>query len=154
MSSCAGYQVGNVKPSEMQTVSSIAIPIATNDTQEQRLASLMTNSVVDAITRDGTYAVKNEDRADASLVINIKRVRYSVRRNDRFDSLRASEMYMHLRVEWEVVDNQNQVLAQGSDEGRTQFAIEENQQTSRSNAFPLAAEATAILIVQRIANGF
>ncbi len=154
VSSCAGYQMGNSKPAEMHSVTSLSIPIASNDTQEQRLATLMTNSVVDAITRDGTYKVENEGTADAQLFINIERIRYSARRYNRFDSLRATEMYMYLKANWKVVDNQNLTLSKGSSEGRTQFAIEANQQTSRSNALPLATEATAALIVQRIANGF
>lgn len=154
LNSCTGYRVGNVKPAEMETVKTIFVPLVENDTQEQRLASLMTNSLVDTITRDGTYKIGTEATADARLEVKIRHIRYTARRYDRFDSLRASEMYMYIQTNWRVMDNQNKVLSRGSDQGRTQFSIEENQQTSRNNAFPVAAEATAVLITQRIANGF
>jgi len=154
LNSCAGYRVGNAKPAEMQAVKTIFVPLATNETQEQRLANLMTNSLVDTITRDGTYQIGNANNADATLEVNINTVRYSARRYDRFDTLRASEMYMFVNVDWKVVNNQNEVLSRGSEEGRTQFSVDANQQTSRNNAFPMATDATAVLITQRIANGF
>ncbi|WP_018969739.1 LPS assembly lipoprotein LptE [Rubritalea marina] len=153
LSSC-GYQVGNTKPTELAAVKRLAVPLATNHTQEQRLSSMMTNSLIDTITRDGTYTISNDSNADATLYVDITEIKYVVQRYDPFDSLRASEMFMYLKASWRVVDNQNNLLSKGREEGRTQFTIESNQQTSRSNAFPSAAEATAVLITQRIANGF
>lgn len=154
LTSCAGYQLGNVKPSELSAVNSISVPLFINETQEQRLASLVTNSMVDAITRDGTYSIASAATADADLIATIKTIEYSERRNARFDSLRATEMYMKLKVEWKLVDHQNQTLTSGKVTSRTQFSVDSNQQTSRTNAFPDAAKNAAELIMLRITNGF
>ncbi|MFC4990699.1 LPS assembly lipoprotein LptE [Rubritalea tangerina] len=154
LTSCAGYKLGNSKPSELSTINTIAVPLFKNKTQEQRLASLVTNSMVDTIGRDGTYRVTDAQQADATLLGTINTVRYNERRFDRFDSLRASEMYMYIVVDWKLVGPQNEILASGQASGRTNFTIEANQQTSRANAFPDAAKATTELIMQRIANGF
>ncbi|PQJ29497.1 LPS assembly lipoprotein LptE [Rubritalea profundi] len=154
LTSCAGYQLGNVKPSELSSVNSISVPLFKNETQEQRLASLVTNSMVDAITRDGTYNIASAATSDADLIATIKTIEYSERRNARFDSLKATEMYMNLKVEWKLVDHQNQTLASGKVSGRTQFSVDSNQQTSRTNAFPDAAKNATELIMLRIANGF
>ena len=154
LTSCAGYQLGNVKPSELSAVHSIAVPLFKNDTQEQRLASLATNSMVDAITRDGTFEIASTADSDADLIATISSVEYSERRFSRFDSLKASEMYMKLVVDWNLVDSQNKILSRGVAIGRTQFSVDSNQQTSRSNAFPNAAKDAAEIIMLRIANGF
>ncbi len=154
LTSCAGYQLGNAKPSELSSVNSISVPLFKNDTQEQRLASLVTNSMVDAITRDGTYEIASSATSDADLIATIKTIKYSERRNARFDSLRASEMYMQMVVEWKLVDHQNESLSSGTVTGLTQFSVAPNQQLSRSNAFSDAAKDATELIMLRIANGF
>ena len=154
LTSCAGYQLGNVKPSELSSVNSISVPLFKNETQEQRLASLVTNSMVDAITRDGTYEIVTSSTSDAELIAVIRTVEYSERRFSRFDSLKASEMYMTLIIDWRLIDNQNKVLSSGLARGRTQFSVDSNQQLSRSNAFPDAAKNATELIMLRIANGF
>lgn len=154
LSSCAGYKLGNSKPTELKAVHTIAVPLFKNETQEQRLATLTTNSMVDAINRDGTYRIGTSNTADATLQGTISTVRYSERRSNRFDSLKASEMYMYLEVKWTLVDAQGSVLASGKDSGRSQFSVDLNQQTSHNNAFPDAAKNTAELVIQSIANGF
>ena len=154
LSSCGGYQLGSAKPSELSSVNSISVPLFKNETQEQRLASLVTNSMVDAITRDGTFKFVSNSEADADLVATIKTIEYSERRFSRFDSLKASEMYMTLIVDWQLIDNQNKVLSSGIARGSTQFSVDSNQQLSRTNAFPDAAKDASELIMLRIANGF
>ena len=154
LTSCAGYQLGNSKPSELSSVNSISVPLFKNETQVQRLAGLMTNSMVDVITRDGTYKISSAATSDADLIATIETIKYSERRNARFDSLKATEMYMKIMVDWQLIDHQNQVLSSGKVSGRTQFSVGSNQQLSRTNAFPDAAQNAAELIMLRIANGF
>lgn len=152
--SCAGYKLGNQKPTELSSVSSIDVPLFENKTQEQRLATLVTNSMVDAITRDGTYQITTNSASDATLVGVIERISYSERRADRFDTLRASELNVRVHVKWELINSQNQVLASGKDVGRSYFSTEANQQLSRNNSFPDAAMDVSEHIIQRLANGF
>jgi hypothetical protein len=154
LTSCAGYQLGNVKPSEFSSVNSISVPLFKNETQEQRLASLVTNSMVDAITRDGTYQIAPSSTSDADLIATITAIEYNIRRSSPFDSLKASEMYMRIVVDWQLVNHENKVLSSGNASGITQFSVDSNQQTSRTNAFPDAAKNATELIMLRIANGF
>lgn len=154
LSSCAGYRLGNSKPSELSSVQSVSVPLFKNNTQEQRLAALMTNSMVDSITRDGTYSIANVDSSDAQLIATITSLDYSERRSSRFDTLRASELYMNLAVDWKLSDNQNKVLASGKATGQTQFSLAANQQLSRTNAMADAAKDAAKQITLRLANGF
>lgn len=154
LNSCAGYSLGNRKPTELSSVQSIAVPLFKNKTQEQRLATLATNSMVDAITRDGTYQIAPTDSADADLIATIETINYRTRRTARFDSLRASELYVEMLVNWQLVDSNNKILTSGSDIGRSQFSASSNQQLSRTNAFPDAAKSATDVILRRIANGY
>jgi hypothetical protein len=154
LSSCTGYQIGDRKPAEFASIESISVPLVENKTQEQRLATLVTNSIVDEITRDGTYSLSSDNLSDATLTASIETVRYRQRRADRFDSLRAAEMYIELEINWQLTNEQNVVLMKGSEKGVSYFTVASNQQLSRNNAFPDAAKNAAEKIVQRIANGF
>lgn len=154
LASCAGYQLGDRKPAKLDSVHSIDVSLFKNKTQEQRLASLITNSVIDEITRDGTYQIASSAASDATLHATIETISYRERRSDRFDTLRASEMYIKIEVEWKLTDSQNSVLMSGTTNGESYFTVESNQQLSRNNAFPDAAKNAAEKIVQRIANGF
>lgn len=153
-SSCSGYQLGSSKPAELSAVSSIYIPLFENHTQEQRLAALVTNSMVDSVTRDGTYRIGSQDNCDAELVATIKTIHYSSRRSSQFDSLLASELYLELDVEWSLVDQRNTILAKGKTSGRSQFSLSDKQQLSRANAMSDAAKDAAKQITLRLANGF
>ena len=154
LASCAGYQLGDRKPAKLENIQSIDVPLFQNKTQEQRLSPLVTNSVSDEITRDGTYQIVSDATSDATLHATIETISYRERRSDRFDTLRASEMYIEIEVEWKLTDNQNRVLMSGTTDGESYFTVESNQQLSRNNAFPDAAKNAAEKIVQRIANGF
>ncbi|MGJ8674228.1 LPS assembly lipoprotein LptE [Rubritalea sp.] len=153
-SSCAGYQVGNVKPAKLKDIQSITVPLFSNKTQEQRLAPIVTNSVVDEITRDGSFSISTASLADASLRGTIETIEYSEKRSNRYDTLRASEMYMEIIIRWELVDPQNKVLMSGTEEGISYFTVGTNQQTARNNTFPDASKNAAEKIVQRISSGF
>lgn len=152
--SCSGYHLGDRKPSELSAVQTISVPLFKNKTQEPRLATLVTNSMVDAITRDGTYQIAPSASSDADLVATIETITYRERRSSRYDSLRASALYVDVVVDWQLIDSNNVVLAKGSDKGRSQFSAGSNQQTSRNNAFPDAAQNAAEIILRRISNGF
>ena len=54
LSGCAGYQLGEVKPSVYAGINNLSVPIFRNDTLEPRLSSLVTNAVIKEIQADGT----------------------------------------------------------------------------------------------------
>ena len=66
--SCAGYQLGGSKPTHLSHIRSIHVPLFENDTLFVRAETHGTNSMVDALTRDGTYKISTAESADAVLL--------------------------------------------------------------------------------------
>lgn len=153
LASCSGYQLGHTKPTRLQAVNSICVPIVKNNTQEPRLESLATNAIVDALTRDGTYRIASSSNADAILEATITKLNYSESRSERFDTLRPEKLTINLSLKWKLVQN-GVVLDSGTSTGTSTFFISINEQRSRENSFPDAVRSAARNLVSSIANGF
>ena len=154
--SCAGYQLGGVKPASLASVKTIAVPMFANDTQHPRAEALATSAVANAIVQDGTYRVSNVDQADAVLVGRISRINYSTLRGSRFDTLRPEELNNSVTLTWTLHDarDRTRVLASGSSTGKSQLFVSANLQTARNNALPEALDRAGEALVSRIANGY
>lgn len=151
--SCSGYQLGHTKPTHLQAIKRISVPLVKNNTQEPRLESLATNAIVDAITRDGTYKIARDSAADATLKATITKLSYSESRSQRFDTLRPDKLTITITLKWKLIQN-GVVLDSGTSEGESNFFIERNEQRSRENSFPDTVRNAARNLVSRIANGF
>lgn len=154
LSSCAGYQLGSSKPTHLTAVKSIDVPLFENETLEPRLATLATNSLVDSITRDGTYKIATTSDSDATLIASIRSLDYSTRRSGKLDTLRASELYLKMDIDWKLISSNNSILSRGKAHGGSQFSLSENEQLSRTNAMADATKNAAEKITQQLANGF
>jgi hypothetical protein len=154
--SCAGYQVASQRPAALTHVRSIRVPLFENKTLIPRGEALATNSVIDAITSDGTYRIATADTADATLHGTIESVTYSQVRSTRLDTLRSEELENKVTIEWELRDAKNplKVLASGKAHGTSRFAITANLQTARTNALPDAIQRAATQIVGRLTDDF
>lgn len=151
---CSGYQLGSAKPEQLASVSKICVPLAKNDTLQQRVATLTTNTIIDEITRDGTYQITRSSDCDATLNTTIKTIEFKEFRASRLDTLRAEELEVKITVDWQLVDASGKVLASDSHVGESTFFAASNQQLSRTNALPDASENVAEQIVSSLANGF
>ena len=154
--SCAGYQLGGVKPASLASVQTIAVPMFSNDTQHPRAEVLATSAVAEAIVRDGTYRISRVDDADAVLVGSLSEIEYSTLRGSRFDTLRPEELTNSVTLKWTLRDGRDptKVLASGSSTGASQLFVSANLQTARNNALPEALERAGEALVSRIANGY
>lgn len=154
--SCAGYQLGGVKPSSLANVKTIAVPMFENDTQHPRAEALATSAVAAAISQDGTYRVSSVDQADAVLEGRLKRIKYSSIRGSRLDSLLPEELTNTVEIVWVLKDAKDptKVLAAGDAEGRSQLFVDPNLQTARNNALPDALERASEVVVSKLANGY
>ena len=85
--SCAGYQLGGVKPASLASVKYIAVPMFANATQHPRAEALATSAVANAFVQDGTYRIARRDQADAVLEGKLARIKYSTIRGTRLDTL-------------------------------------------------------------------
>lgn len=152
--SCAGYRLGGAVPEHLENVKTIAVPQFQNKTLSPRLSVLATNSTVDAMLQDGTYQVASAAQADAKLIGSIEAINYQQYSASRTDSLASDELTMEIIVHWKLLGANGVKLEKGIAKGRTNFFIDANQQTSRSNAMPLAAERVGQRIIQSISEGF
>jgi len=154
--SCAGYQLGSVKPASLEAVHTIAIPVFKNDTAHPRAEAIATSAVANAMVQDGTYKVSSLDRADAILEGTLSEIDYDLLRATRFDALRPEELTNTVVIQWVLRDARDptKVLASGSSSGRSQLFVSANLQTARNNALPDALEKAGEALVSRIANSY
>jgi hypothetical protein len=156
MVSCAGYQLGGVKPASLAGVKSIAVPMFANDTQHPRASALATSAVANALVQDGTYRISTTDKADAVLEGTLSRIKYRQIRGTRRDSLFPEELANTVTIEWTLRDAKDPtiVLAKGKAEGTSQLFVSANLQTARNNALPEALDRASEELVSSIANGY
>lgn len=153
--SCAGYQLGGVKPASLAQVHRIAVPMFANDTLHPRAEALATSAVTDAFVKDGTYKIGTVSDADAILEGRLKRIEYAALRSARLDTLLPEELNNRVEISWILRDAKDptKVLASGSSRGESQFFVDSNLQTARNNALPDALERASESLVSRLANG-
>ena len=154
--SCAGYQLGGVKPASLAGVETISVPMFSNSTQHPRAEAIATSAVADAIVRDGTYRIAKSEDADAILEGNLQQVSYRAIRGSRFDSLFPEELANTVTLGWTLRDARDptRVLAAGTSRGTSQLFVSANLQTARNNARPEALDRAGEALVSRIANGY
>ena len=150
-----GYHLGHVKPTAYARIQRIHIPTFQNKTQEPRSAVLVSNAVIQQFQRDGTYQIANSNQADAILDATIETIDRRQARSARFDTLRTSELDFTLEVKYQFRDlRTNEVLDQGTIEGRVSQFLDPNFQLSERQALPLAAEKLAENLVSRLSEGW
>lgn len=156
LSSCAGYQLGGVKPASLAHVRTIAVPMLKNRTQHPRAEAIATSAIASAFAQDGTYRVTSVEKADAVLDARIDSITYSQVRANRLDTLRPEELQNLVTISWTLKDAHNpiKVLASGSSAGTSRFFVDANLQTARNNALPDAMQRAGETLVSRLANGF
>lgn len=156
LTSCTGYRLGGAKPPHLAEVDAIQVEMVENKTQFPRLAAQATNSIIDALTQDGTYRLAAERGADARLEAVIQSINYRQARSSRTDTLRSEELEMDLTLKWKLLNNSNpgQVLASGTSRGQTRFFVDPNLATARRTALMDALKRASESVVARIADGF
>ncbi len=153
LSHCAGYTLGGNRPEQLVGVQSIAVPLAQNDTLTPRADVLTTNSVVDALTRDGSYKIRKTESADTILKITLKSIRFGQLRSARTDTLQPEELDMKVLLKWKLMSGAT-VLTEGTTIGRSRFFVANNLQRARDNALPDALRRAAESLTARLADGY
>jgi hypothetical protein len=154
--SCAGYQLGGVKPAAMAQVKSIAVPMFANATLHPRAEALATSAVADAFVQDGTYRIARVDQADAVLEGKLSSISYNTIRSRRRDTLHPEELTNTVTLTWTLRDarDRTKVIASGTSSGSSELFVSSNLQTARNNALPEALERAGHALVSRLANGY
>ncbi len=155
LTSCAGYQLGHVKPEVYGSVRKIAVPTFTNSTLEPRLAVLVTNQVLKQLQRDGTYQIVDEAHADAVLEGDIEKIDRSQFRAARDNQLQTRELLSTLRVKYVVREvGTGVVLGGGTAVQQSNIVLDPNFQLSDRQALADVSERVATDIVSRISEGW
>jgi len=181
LTGCAGYQLGDVKPSAYEGINNLHVPIFRNKTLEPRLSSLVTNAVLKELHVDGTYKITNRSNSDAVLVGVIRNISKAQLRSQRFDTLSSQELQVTLFVDFHLenpttgevirntaltratqvgdkskVSNTDHIVMahQGTVTGQTIQFVDASFQTAERSAFSAAAQDAASKLVSHLANGF
>ena len=104
LSSCAGYQMGSIKPTEYADIQTLYVPTFENETLEPRLAVMATNAVISQIQQDGSYKVAGKNSADAVLKGKVRRIRRQQQRSANNNILRTSELQVELEINFYIED--------------------------------------------------
>lgn len=154
--SCAGYQLGGVKPPSLAQVKTINVPMFANSTLHPRAEAVATSAVANALVQDGTYRIATLDKADAILEGDLREIKYTAIRGTRLDTLLPEELSNTATIHWTLRDARDptKVLASGVSSGSSQLFVSSNLQTARNNALPEALERAGEALVSKLANGY
>lgn len=156
LTSCAGYQLGGVKPASLAGIRNISVPMFENKTQHPRAGAMATSAVTHTMIQDGTYRVSSLDKADAVLEVTLESINYSQIRGTRLDTLFPEELANTVTLAWALRDarDPSRILAQGSSQGTSQLFVSANLQTARNNALPEALERASEALVSTLSSGY
>lgn len=154
LSGC-GYKLGEIRPTPMRSVRTLAVPNFKNKTYSNRVESLGADTLIKALQRDGTYQIVGTDEADAIVYVSIDKVERRALRSVQNDVLATSEFGLVVTASYEVQDRlTGAILQQGEARGRTSFFTGSDLQTIERQALSLAAADLANEISIAISEGW
>lgn len=154
LSGC-GYKLGEIRPTPMRSVRTIAVPTFKNKTFEPRLEVLFADTLVKRMQQDGTYELVADDRADAILYCTIDKIERRSIRSVMNNVLATSEFGLRVFVKYEVQDRvTGAILMEGNVQGNTTFFSGNDLQTIERQAFSNAASDLANNIMSIVSEGW
>lgn len=157
LTSCAGYQLGNVPYAEMKGVEKIYVPVVQNQTYEPGIRVMVTNAIIRRFHQDGTYETGRQAEADATLEVTLTEYKRDSLRRARSNSLITEEYQPNLHAIATLTNHRTgqKLFDKEIVIGDTSIYVNENRmQENERQAMPLAAEALAYEIVRRITEGW
>jgi outer membrane lipopolysaccharide assembly protein LptE/RlpB len=155
-----GYHVGEIKPTPMRRITTLAVNTFKNETLIPRLEAQTADAVAKQFQQDGTYRIDSADRADAVVegtIMSVKRVPMRVFASN---VLQTSEFELTLTVKYRVVDRiTGAVLMEGTAVGVTPFFTESDRVnsdlvTNQNMNYPIAAQRMAVNLVSKVSEGW
>jgi outer membrane lipopolysaccharide assembly protein LptE/RlpB len=159
LSGC-GYHLGEIKPTPMRRITTIAVPSFKNETLLPRLEAQTADAVAKQFQQDGTYRIESSDRADAIVEGTIVSVDRLPMRIFASNVLQTSEFELTLRVKYRVIDRvTGAVLMEGTAVGVTPFfseadLVNSDLVTNQNMNYPIAAQRMAQNLVSKVAEGW
>ena len=159
LSGC-GYLVGEIKPTPMRRITTIAVNTFGNETLLPRVEAQTADAVVKQFQQDGTYKIESADRADAVVKGVIEKVERRPLRVFASNVLQTSEFQLILTVRFSVFDRvTGALLMSGKAVGTTPFFSESDRVnsdlvTNQNMNYPTAAQRMAESLVSRVSEGW
>jgi len=154
LSGC-GYKLGEIRPTPMRSVRTLAVLNFKNITYEPRVEVLLADTLVKALQQDGTYQIIPEGEADAILSCTLTKVKRTPIRAVQDNVLATSEFGLTLDVIYEVEDRvTGAVLMAGAAQGKTTFFSGNDLQTIERQAISNAAADLANQITVAVSEGW
>lgn len=154
LSGC-GYKLGEIRPTPMRSVRTLAVPTFKNNTYEPRIEVLVADTVIKQLQQDGTYTIVSDDTADAILQGTITKIERRSLRSVQNNVLATSEFGLTLTVSYEVVDRvTGAILMKSIVQGDTSFFSNNDLQTTERQAIPLAAQRLAVDLSAALTEGW
>jgi len=154
LSGC-GYHVGEIRPTPMRSVRTLAVPTFKNRTYEVRIESLFADTLIKRLQSDGTYEIVPVDRADAIVSCTIISIERRSLRSVQNNVLATSEFGLRLRVKYEVQSRvTGAMLMVGDIRGEATFFSGNDLQTIERQAMSDAAANVAGKIAVAITEGW
>lgn len=154
LSGC-GYHAGEIRPTPMRSVRTLAVPTFKNQTYEVRIESLFADTLVKRLQQDGTYELVSDDRADAILTCTITKVERRSIRSVLNNVLATSEFGLRVIGKYEVQDRvTGAILLRGNVQGDTTFFSGNDLQTIERQALSNAAASMAERITADVTEGW
>ena len=150
-----GYKLGEVRPTPMRSVRSLAVPNFKNNTFESRIEVLFADTLVKKLQQDGTYRIVDTNQADAVVYCVIEKIDRGALRSVQNNVLATSEFRLTVTARYEVVDiGTGRVLMEGQVTGNTSFFSGNDLQTLERQGLSNAAADLAENLTNRLTEGW
>ncbi|HEY5704989.1 MAG TPA: LPS assembly lipoprotein LptE [Terrimicrobiaceae bacterium] len=150
-----GYKLGEIRPTPMRFVRTLAVPTFKNKTYEPRVEVLLADTLIKTLQEDGTYTIVSDDIADAVLNCTVTKVERRSIRSVQNNVLATAEFGFHMDIAYQVSDRvTGSLLKKGRVRGDTSFFSNSDLQTTERQAIPVAARDAAIKLAAEVAEGW
>jgi outer membrane lipopolysaccharide assembly protein LptE/RlpB len=150
-----GYKLGEIRPTPMRSVRTLAVPTFKNKTYEPRVEVLLADTLIKQLQQDGTYTIVSDNSADAILNCTLTRIERRSLRSVQNNVLATSEFGLVLEVTYQVVDRVTGIiLMEGRVRGDASFFADEDLQTTERQAIPVAASDLSLELTTRLSEGW
>lgn len=150
-----GYHAGEIRPTPMRSVRTLAVPTFKNKTYEPRVEVLMADTLVKTLQLDGTYQIIEDDRADAILYCTVTKIDRRSLRSVQDNVLATAEFGLTVEATYQVQDRvTGAILLEGREQGRATFFSGNDLQTIERQAISNAAADLANQIAVAVTEGW
>ena len=150
-----GYKLGEIRPTPMRSVRTLAVPTFKNRTYEPRVEVLLADTLIKTLQEDGTYTIVSDDTADAILNCTLTKIERRSLRSVQNNVLATAEFGLALDIAYEVSDRvTDSLLKKGRVRGNTSFFSSTDLQMTERQAIPVAAKDAAVKLTTEVAEGW